>query len=323
MGDWLKNCYRIAKNAVKDSYNFGKKSIKSALDFVDITPDTKTYKALSKVSHVTEPIASGVVETIEFVAKNPKETGAVLCDLGNFAFGGDKLDSKRLLNYLYNYSKETGADVKQLLKELPPETLSASLKYINNEISDYKKIPCSKVCMDIALSNPKHIKSDEYRTVEESTIDRIISGFEDELTSSQKQRLKENMPLIMFKADGMHARMLQENATMIEELKKWSHLPEKDRKHNLCVTLNANSDPKNGYDSYATFHNVNIINPQIDENGNITAYVYDIYDFERASFNGQMLDFATIMAYHLQETGHIQNYKMLIPITIPASQLNM
>lgn len=319
---FFKKLYIEAKNTVKSAYKTSKAGAKYALETIGLGEDTETYKFLAKASNVTEPIFSGVTESAEFVCKNLGDTGAVLSDLAGWAIGSDSLDTKRLLNYLYDYSRETGGDVKLLLKELPPDSLSKMLKYVNNKLSNMKNIPCSQVCMDIALSDPKNINTKECRTVNDNVIDNLISDYEDKLTPTQIKRFKEDLPLVEFSANGQHAQMLQENDTLQRKLREWANQPPEKREKTFGVTLNSDSDPENGYDSYATFHNVTIMNPKVDDKGNITAYVYDIYDFERASFNGQMLDFATIMAYHLQETGHLKNYRILVPVTIPAKSDN-
>lgn len=317
--NWLEKIYIGAKNTIKTGYNINKEYAKDAIDFV-FGSDSDVYKFCAKTAHITEPIFSGITETLEFVGKNPKETGAILSDIAGWVIENEDLDSKRLLNFLYKYSRETGSDVKELLKELPPDSLSSALKYTNNKLSDMKKIPCSQVCMDIALSNPKKIKTDEYWTTNNKKLEDTISHVKDS-KNYNPDRFNQNMPVIEFKANGQHARMLQENDKLQDTLRTWAKSPEDKKNKIINIALDTKSDKENGYDSYATFHNITILNPKVDKDGNITAYAYDVYDFERASFNGQMLDFATIMAYHLQETGHLQNYKMLIPITIPAEAI--
>lgn len=316
--DWFTKLYVKTKKEYKNTYNAGKQYTKNAIKKLGIKPDPQICNKVKKAVKITEPILSGVVETAEFVGKNIKETGYVLSDLAGWAIEGDTLDSRRLLNYLYNYSQETGKDVKLLLNELPPESLSKVLKYVNETISNKKNIPCSKVCMDIALSNPENIRTAEYKTVNDDNLNHLVSNYKDKIPPEIFEHLTRDLPLIEFKKDSMHSKMLQDNNKMQNKLREWAAMPPEKRKSVLALSLETGSDPKNGYDSYATFHNVIILNPQVDDKGNISAYVYDVYDFERASFNGELLDFATIMAYHLQESGHIKNYKMLIPITIPA-----
>ncbi|MCM1266157.1 MAG: hypothetical protein NC200_08160 [Candidatus Gastranaerophilales bacterium] len=300
-------------------YNGGKEIAKEGLELVGIDSGKTIYKDCARALHVTESTCNGIAHTVEFALDNPKSTYNVLSDVTSMALGKEHVDSKRLFDYLYDCSKKSGSDLKELLNELPPGSLSDVLKYVNSTISKKKNIPCSQICMDIALSNPENVKTAEYWTSNGKKLEGLISEIKDDVPGYQLEHYMEKLPVVEFKENGMHARMLQENETMQNTLREWANQPPVKRVKEMCVSLNADSDPKNGYDAYATFHNVSVMNPKKDDKGNITAYVFDVYDFERSAFNGQMLDFATIMAYHLQEAGHLKNYKILVPITIPAN----
>ena len=303
---------------VKPLYNATKTVTKNSLELVGIDASKQLYKDCAQFAHIVEPTCSGIAHTAEFMLENPRQTGSVLSDLVSSSLGKGNVDSEKLFNYLYECSKKSDADLRQLLKELPEGSISDVLKYINNTISKKKNIPCSRTCMDIALSNPSNIKTAEYQTVSNKVLEDLISEYKDKLPEFLSKNFDKKLPLIEFKSNSIHSKMLQENDKIQRGLRRWANKPENERPKIIVTALNTNSDKVKGYDAYATFHNILIMNPSIDKQGNIHAYVYDIYDFDKGAFNGQMLDFATIMAYHLQETGHLKNYKMLIPITIPA-----
>lgn len=305
----------------KTLYNAGKEVTKDALELVGVDSGKTIYQDCARVLHITESTYSGIAHTVDFAVSNPKGTWNILSDVSSMAVGKENVDSKRLFDYLYDCSKSSEKDLKELLNELPPGSIADVLKFVNNTISKKKNIPCSQICMDIALSNPENIKTAEYWTSNNNKIESILAECKDAIPSYQLEHYRESIPLVEFKADGLHSRMLQENETMQQTLREWMKLAPEERPKEMCVSLDANSDPKNGYDAYATFHKVSVVNPKIDKNGNISAYVYDVYDFERGAFNGQMLDFATIMAYHLQESGHLKNYRILVPITIPSTPI--
>lgn len=302
---------------VKPLYNATKTLTKNGLELVGVDASKQLYKDCAQFAHIVEPTCSGIAHTAEFMLENPKQTGSVLSDLVSSSLGKGDVDSEKLFNYLYECSKKSDTDLRQLLKALPDGSISDVLKYINNTISKKKNIPCSRTCMDIALSNPTNIKTAEYQTVSGDILDNMIAEYRDKLPKFLSESFDKELPLIEFKSNSIHSKMLQENDKIQRLLNRWTNTPENERPKLIVTALNTNCDKVNGYDAYATFHNIVIMNPNIDKKGNIHAHIYDIYDFDKSSFNGQMLDFATIMAYHLQETGHLKNYKMLIPITIP------
>ena len=303
---------------VKPLYNVTKTLTKNGLELVGIDASKQLYKDCAQFAHIVEPTCSGIAHTAEFILENPKQTGSVLYNLVSSSLGKGNADSEKLFNYLYECSKKSDADLKQLLKELPEGSITDVLKYINHTISKRNNIPCSQICMDIALSNPSNIKTTEYWTADNKILENLTSEYKKFLPPYVTKCLDAQFPLIEFRKGGMHSKMLQENNKIQKALNRWADKPKNKRPKMFPIALKTNSDNKNGYDAYATFHDVIVINPSIDKKGNINAHIYDIYDFDKGVFNGQMLDFATIMAYHLQETGHLKNYKMLIPITIPA-----
>jgi len=318
---WFEKIYIDTKQSAKNGYHKYKEKTKYVLDTIGFGENTDLYKACAKVSNVTEPIFSGIVETAEFVYKNADETGDVLSDLTAWAMGGDTLDKSRLMNYLYNYYEETDGNIRELLEALPPQSLSEVLKYANKTLSDMKKIPTSQISMDIALSDPKNIKEAEYWTSDTDKIDDFLATYKDELTQRTLKHLERDLPLIEFKADSQHAKLLQDNDLLQEALKEWASIPEDKRVNCFGIELGPGSDVENGVDTYATFNEVVVLNPQVDKDGNITAYVYDIYDIAPETPRDQKFSLAISMAYHLQESGHLQNYRMLIPIKIPAEKV--
>ncbi len=301
---------------IKPLYNATRTITKNGLELVGVNP-SQLYEDCAQFAHIVKPTCNGIAHTAEFMLENPKQTGSVLFDLVSSSLGKGNVNSEKLFNYLNECSNKSDNDLRQLLTELPEGSITDMLKHINHTISKRNNIPCSQVCMDIALSNPANIKTAEYQTVSKDVLENLISEYKDQLPPFLYNSFEKKVPLIEFKAGSTHSKMLQENEKIQRLLNRWVNTPEHKRPKIIVTALNSDSDMKNGYDAYITFHNAFIMNPSIDKKGNIHAYIYDVYDFEEGKSNGQMIDLVTKMAYHLQETGHLKNYKMLIPVTVP------
>lgn len=302
---------------VKPMYNAVKTISKDGLEMVGADSTISLYKNTSKVVHIAEPICKGVANTVEFAFNKPKETCNALLDIAFLALGKKNGVSERLFNYLKECSQRSETELKQLLKELPNGSLADVLKYVNHTVTKKKNIPCAETSLNIALSNPANLKTTEYWTADDKVLDNLISKYKKKLPEYLLERFERKHPLVEFKQNGLHAKILQENEQMQKVLQDWAKSQDKEKVKILLISLEPNSDVKNGYDAYATFHNLIILNPSIDKKGNIQAHVYDIYDFDKGSFKNKMIDFVVNIACHLQETGHLKNYKMLIPISIP------
>ena len=80
---------------------------------------------------------------------------------------------------------------------------------------------------------------------------------------------------------------------------------------------------ENNKDLFGSIHNITVLQPKINQNGDFSAVLYDKYDFDWRYY-GFPLQWLAIndIACLLQQMGEIKNYYILIPIELNKSQLD-
>jgi len=207
-----------------------------------------------------------------------------------------------------------------------------SLMDYNNEQN--KAYPDARDCMNIAIIGPENIKDNEnYKLLSDEDIKNI--------NSKSDIKLNDNIKTVEFSENSSIANSLNNSQELKQQLK--DNIKKMENGDNIQVSFNKDEN------LFRSLHNATVFDCKI-ENGSITGYIYDKYDFDYQSYNLQhgklgvaasvsdafmysnpfyamnevkngalkrnYTNFANDSATFLQNKNIIKNYNIVVPIKV-------
>lgn len=134
----------------------------------------------------------------------------------------------------------------------------------------------------------------------------IDAKLNDKISKHLNISIPTNMNGIIFSSNSSLAQNIMNSPEFLKEIE--SQKFNGFNKTKFLVSFN--KDPN----LFRSLHNVTVVNPKVDKNGNFSAYVYDVYDFKYDNKLKGINYFANTGATILQNKGNLENYYIIIPI---------
>lgn len=196
-----------------------------------------------------------------------------------------------------------------MISIMPVYTPDTILKIFNSGINS--NCPNARALMNISLTPPASIKSNKEYIVKRN---KDITELRNKLKLPQSKADR----ILIYSAKSELSQALSESANIKKAVMNWKagKITDKEgnRKFKFVVSANDTKDLKRA------INGCTLTGLKENPDGSVTGYVYDVYNFDSnftdMKTQSKDLSFVNKAACFLQKHGLLNNYQILVPITI-------